>query len=310
MSMGTAAGYPQLSGVINSVVRAGSILSAFYAATVCGAICNTDYEGDIAKQGDKVEIVGEPTVTIKPYLKGQGLVLENLVPPVQTMYIDQADYWAFMIDSIDKYQSDRDYMANWTKVAGKQMKISVDTEVLSVVYSQVHASNTGATAGAKTASVNLGATGAPLAVTSATIRDLLTSITQVLDEQDVPEDDRYVVLPPWMCKLVKMSDYADVSQTGEGTSMMMNGRLGVLDGFTVYKSNLLTVTADSGHNCTEVIAGHKSAIAFAAQITEEKAQDLGVEGFGIFAKGLYVYGRKVVRSQALVHAHVYKGSEA
>lgn len=307
MPIATDAGYPQYSGgVIPSVVRAGKILAAFYAATVCGAICNTDYEGDIAKQGDKVEIVGEPTVQIKPRVKGQKIEIDSLAPPVQYMYIDQAAYWAFMIDSIDKYQSDHDYMANWTMVAGKQMKIETDKEVLAYVYSQVDAANTGATAGKISQNINLGSTGAPLAVTKDTIRTLLADLNLVLDEQDIPDEDRYVVLPPWMTKLVKLSDYSDASMTGDNTSMMRNGRLGILDGFTVYKSNLLATVVD-GVTCTEIIAGHKSAISFAAQITDEKASDLGTEGFGSFAKGEYVYGRKVVHPTALVHAHVKAG---
>jgi hypothetical protein len=309
MPINNAVGYPQYSGVINSVVRAGKILAAFYASTVCGAICNTDYEGDIAKQGDKVEIVGEPVITIRKRIKGQKIEIENLVPAVQTMYIDQADYWAFMIDSIDKYQSDHDYMANWTMVAGKQMKIATDEEVLGYVYSQVDAANTGATAGNKTASINLGSTGAPLAITKTNVRQFLTELNQVLDEQDIPDEDRYAVLPPWMTKLIKNSDYADASMRGDNTSVMVNGRLGVLDGFTIYKSNLLATTVDT-HTCTEIIAGHKSAISFAAQITDEKAGDLGTEGFGSFAKGEYVYGRKVVQPTALVHAHAYQGADS
>ncbi len=304
----TAAGYPQYSGgVIPSVVRIGRILMSFYASTVCGAVCNTDYEGDIQKMGDKIEIVGEPAVTIRKYKKGSKLEIENLEPPVLDMYIDQADYWAFMIDSIDKYQSDHDYMNVWSVTAGKQMKISVDEEVLGYVYSQVDAANSGAKAGAKSASINLGATGAPLTVTKDTVRQLLVNINQVLDEQNIPEDDRYAVLPPWMTALVKMSDYADASMTGDNSSMMRNGRLGILDGLTIYKSNLLTSTVDGAHTCTEVIAGHKSAISFAAQITEEKTGDLGTDGFGAYAKGLYVYGRKVFHPEALVHVHAYKG---
>jgi len=307
----TAAGYPQYSGgVIPSVVRAGKILKNFYAATVYGSIFNTDYEGDISKMGDKVEIVGEPDVTIRDYKKGQKLQFENPEPGMKYLYIDQAKYWGIGIDSIDKFQSDHNYLENWSQVAGVKMKIHIDAAMNAYVYSRAAAGNSGATAGKISQNINLGAAGAPLAITSKNILQLIAEMGQVLEEQDVPTDDNWsLVLPAWMTKKIKLSEFRDASMRGDNASIMRNGRLGIVDRFTIYQSNLIKRTTNNGKNAFEVFACHKCAGTFAAQITENKVQE-PVDTFGWISKGLMVYGREVLKPEALVHAHVYEGAEA
>jgi hypothetical protein len=72
-----------------------------------------------------------------------------------------------------------------------------------------------------------------------------------------------------------------------------------LDRFTLYVSNLLASSADSA---TEIVFGHKSAIAFASQIT--KVENLpNPNDFGQLIRGLNVYGFKVVKPEALGWIH-------
>lgn len=308
MPIQTAAGYPQYSGgVIPSVVRAGKILKNFYLSTVYGAICNTDYEGDISEMGDKVEIVGEPDITVRDYKKGESLTYENPEPPVQNLLIDRAKYWAFKIDNIDKFQSDHNYLDNWSTVAGLKLKIAVDAQVCSGIYGYAGADNSGATAGASSGNVNLGTTGSPLALTKSNVLEWIAGMGQVLDETYVPDTDRALVIPPWVSKLIKISEFKDATIAGDNTSMLRNGRLGIIDRFTLYQSNNVTKTTDGGDTTFEPFACHKSAVSFAAQITEHdvlKAEST----FGTLARGLLVYGWKVVKPEGLAHAHVKQGA--
>jgi hypothetical protein len=48
-------------------IWSGKLIEKFYAATVLAAIANTDYEGEIKSQGDKVKIRTKPTITIRDY---------------------------------------------------------------------------------------------------------------------------------------------------------------------------------------------------------------------------------------------------
>ena len=302
MALPVAAGHPQLSGItIPNAIWSGKLLVKFYEATVLGEIANTEYEGEIANQGDKVIIRTTPSITIRSYSKGQTLQTERPVPETVELTIDQGEYWQFVTDDVDKFQSDYDYMDDWTRDAGEQLKITVDSAVLGTIYADADASNAGLTAGAKTSSYNLGVSGTPYTLDKTNILDYIVSLGSVLDEQNVPETDRWLVLPVWAINMIKVSDLKDASLSGDGTSILRNGRTGMVDRFSIYRSNLLNATGA----LTDIVAGHKSALTFASQMLY--SETLRAEStFGTLVRGLQVYGYKVVKPEALVHGHVTK----
>jgi hypothetical protein len=305
MAVAVAAGHPQYSGTFIPEIWSGNLLVKFYSATVINAITNTDYEGEIKDVGDKVIIRQVPDITIRDYSKGQSLVIERPEAANKELLIDKAKYFNFVCDDIDKHQTDIALMDSWSTDAGEQMKITVDTGFLGDVYSDAHSSNKGATAGAKSSSYNLGASGSPVVVTKANVLDLLVDVGSVLDEQDVPESDRSIVLPPWMAGMIKKSDLKDASLAGDGTSIMRNGRLGMIDRFTLYHSNLLTSATDGAYTAWHVIACQRYAISFAAQMS--KMESLRAEStFGTLVRGLNVYGYKTLKTEALCDVYVAK----
>jgi hypothetical protein len=310
MSYPAAAGFRDIGATsmrYNPAIYSGKLLVKFYDATVLAAISNTDHEGEIKEQGDTVYIRSTPTITMKSYSKGMTLVNEQPVATPVTLTIDKGYYWAFVTDDVDDKQTDlKNYTNKWTADASEQMKIQVDTEVLGSVYSDAHASNIGTTAGVKTAGFNLGTSGSPIALTKSNILEYLVDCGTVLDEQSVPETGRWLVIPPWAAGLIKKSDLKDASLSGDGTSIMRNGRLGMIDRFTLYSSNLLTSASDGGHTAFYMMFGTTHAITFAAQLT--KNENLrNPFGFGTLYRGLMIYGRKVVKSEALGVLYAYKG---
>lgn len=281
------------------------MLVKFYAATVLAAISNTDYEGEISKKGDEVIIRTVPSITIKDYIKGQKLTYETPESAAISLLIDKGKYWAFVVDSIDKYQSDINLMDRFSADAGEQLKITVDTQVLGAVYADAHAKNKGAAAGAISGNINLGATGSPLAVTKVSVLEVLVDCGQALDEQNAPETGRWIVIPAWLASMIKKSDLKDASLTGDGVSVMRNGRLGMIDRFTLYSSNNLANTVDGAVTATNCIFGTSQATTFASQIVE--TETLKAEStFGDMVRGLNVYGFKVIKPEALGHLYAYK----
>lgn len=305
MAVAVAAGHPQYSGTFIPEIWSGMLLVKFYSATVINAITNTDYAGEIKNQGDKVIIRQVPDITIRDYSKGQSLVIERPEAANKELLIDKAKYFNFICDDIDAHQTDVALMDSWSTDAGEQMKITVDTGFLADVYSDAHSSNKGATAGAKSSSYNLGASGSPVVVTKSNVLDLIVDVGSVLDEQNVPENDRAFVIPPWMAGMIKKSDLKDASLSGDGTSIMRNGRLGMIDRFTLYHSNLLTSATDGAYTAWHLIACQKYAISFAAQMT--KMESLRAEStFGTLVRGLNVYGYKTLKTEALCDVYVAK----
>jgi len=306
MSYPTAEGHPNLSGSYIPTLYSTLLLVEFYKATIFGAIANTDYEGEIQKFGDTLTIRTLPEIVSRAYTKGQKLQYENPDPSSLDLLIDKGFYWAMAINALDKKQVDIDFVQKWAVHASTLQKIQIDGEMLSQVYGDVAAANAGANAGKISGDINLGVTGTPLALTSENILDKIVDCGVVLDEQDAPDEDRYIALPAWACGKLKSSDLKDASLTGDGKSVLRNGRIGMIDRFTVYMTNNLTRTADSGYNVDNAIFGQKHAIAFASQMTATETID-NPDDFGQLMRSLQAYGYKVTKPEGLGHFYIRRG---
>lgn len=305
MAYPVASGRPAYTGNFIPEIWSGKLIENFYDATVLSAISNTDYEGEIKRMGDTVNIRTIPTITIRDYVKGQTLVPEYPDKPKLQLVIDKGDYFMCVEDDVDRIQSDVKLMDMWSKDASEQMKIKIDTRVLTDILPDIAATNKGATAGEQSASFNLGTTGSPVSVSkdgaggTTPVVDFIVDIGTVLDEANVPEQNRFLVIPAKMAGLIKKSELKDASLTGDGMTPIRNGRLGMIDRFTLYVSHNLSVTAGK----YSLIAGHKMGFTFASQMTE--METLRAEStFGNIIRGLQVYGYKVVKPEALAQAVV------
>jgi len=306
MAINAAGGTPQYEGTFIPEIWSGKILVKFYANTVIPAISNTDYEGEIKKVGSKIIIRTGPDMVIRKLSKGQNLIIDRPESPNSELEIDKAYYFNAICDDIDKHQTDLNLLDNWSRDAGQQMKIEVDTEFLSLVYADAHADNKGSTAGVKSNDIDMGVSGTPLTITKASILDTIIDCDTILDEQNVPEENRWFVIPPWMRGMLMKSDLKDASLTGDGQSILRNGRIGRIGNFTLYVSNLLTSVTDGSDTCWHAMAGQKNAISFAAQMT--KMETLRAEStFGTIIRGLNVLGYKTLKEEALVDVYCLKG---
>jgi hypothetical protein len=259
-----------------------------------------------------VNIRTTPEITIRDYVKGQTLTVENPDKPKIQLVIDKGEYFACVEDDVDKVQSDINLMDTWSKDASERMKIKIDQRVLTDLLPGINALNKGATAGAISGSFNLGTTGSPLSVTkdgassTTSVVDLLVDLGTVLDEANAPEQDRFVVIPAKMAGLIKKSELKDASLTGDSMSIVRNGRLGMIDRFTVYVSHNLSKSGSGSATKYNLIAGHKMGFTFASQMTN--METIRSEStFGNIIRGLQVYGYQVVKGEALAQSVVTLG---
>lgn len=299
-------------------IWSGKLALKFYASTCMSEITNNDWEGEIKDSGDKVHIRQIPDITIRDYTKG--LVLTTEVPTAAQieLLIDQGKYFAFVADDVDKVQTDMRLMDMFSQDAAEQMKQKVETTVFNAVYDDAATGNYGATAGIKSSAVNLGAVGAPLQITKTNVLDWVVDMGLVLDEQNVPETGRWLLLPPYICSLIKKSDLKDASITGDSQSVLRNGRLGMIDRFTIYSSNNLHTATDLGAGGAtggtgsaadlpvwDVNAGTRDAISFASQFVKMETLR-STATFGDIVRGLKVFGFKTTKPEALVWSRVTK----
>lgn len=295
MAFAVSSGRPDYTGNFIPEIWSGKLIENFYDATVLSAISNTDYEGEIRNMGDTVNIRSTPEITIKTYVKGQTLSVENPDKAKLQLVIDKGEYFACVEDDVDQVQSDIALMDQWSKDASERMKIKIDERVLTDLLPDVSASNKGSTAGRISGDINLGVAGTPVAITSSNVIDTIINMGTVLDEANAPEQDRFMVIPAKMAGYIKQSDLKDASITGDGSSPLRNGRLGMIDRFTLYVSHNLKKTSGGEFS---VIGGHKMGFTFASQMTNMETIRSETT-FGNIIRGLQVYGYKVVKPEAL-----------
>lgn len=312
---GSASPNPAYSGTFIPEIWSGKLIEKFYAATVLAAISNTDYEGEISSKGDKVIIRTKPTITIKDYRADGLLEVERPSSNVVELLIDQGKYFNLILDDVMEKQSDLNQMNIWSDDAAQQFKLVIDRQVLLSMIGKAAPQNRGATAGAISGNIKLGVTGTPLQVVARApaagkieVTDLIVDLGLVLDEQNIPEQGRWLIIPAWLGARIKKSELRDASLSGDGTSILRNGRLGMVDRFTIYVSNLLPQGTGAGLAAGEwvVFAGTSHALTFASQIN--KVETMRSEHtFGQLLRGLQVYGFNVLDGTALAQAIVTPG---
>lgn len=313
MSVGVTSGYYVSGQTTNSYagnfipeIWSGKLQVKFYKSTVLGEITNNDWEGEIKDQGDKVNIRTIPTITISDYTKGMSLASQVPVSTPITLTIDYGKYFNVVVDDVDATQADVKLMDMFTNDAAQQMKIAIDGLVLSNIANaggttSAATANQGNTAGAISGGIALGTTASPITLTKSTVLDTILNMGQTLDEQNVPEDGRWLVIPAWMAAMIKGSDLKQAYLTGDSVSPLRNGKIGMIDRFTVYVSNNL-YNASSKYT---IMSGTRDAISFASQITNVETLR-STTTFGNIMRGLNVFGFKVVKPEALVTAVVTK----
>lgn len=177
-----------------SVIYSKKLNAKFYKRTVLSAICNTNWEGEIQSEGSKVVIRTRPDIAVADYDRATGVEYQDLEPPKVELPIDKTKYYAFVDDYIQSAQSNIELINESSADAAENMKIAVDGDVLGNIYTDVHPDN------------KIDGGGAGVVVDKSNVLDYIVDMGTLLDEKNIPESGRWLVLPPWVCDMIKKSD--------------------------------------------------------------------------------------------------------
>ena len=321
MAFGSAAGYGNLpSGNFAPEIFSQKVLKFFRRASVVEDITNTDYAGEIENFGDTVRIIKEPTVTVAAYTRGSVVNPQNLADDQITMTVDQANAFAFKIDDIEERHSHVNFEALATSSGAFALKRKYDKTVLQAMSdgAGIAASAvTGTTLTTTAAAGTIGTANAPINIeTDDAGINLMLAMARLLDDESVPEENRWFVAPPIFYEKVFQAGnkIAEVQVTGDATSPLRNGlaTVGTLAGFRCYKSTALnstggtdqvtltdasaTLATDGSENL--VLAGHMSSTSTASHIAKTEVVR-STESFSDVLRGLHVFGQKVLRPEAI-----------
>ena len=192
------------------------------------------------------------------------------------MQIDQGKYFSVQVNDVLAHHADMDLMNMFTDDAAKQLKINIENDTFFnwFVTTGANASNKGATAGAISGAYNLGTDVAPIGqVRPANLLNTILQMSSALDDQTVPEDGRWLIISSRDRQLLMQTNIAQAYFTGDQSSTIRTGKIGMLDRVTVYVSNLLP----KGQAGKALVAG-LSATSGGATVTNAKARRMMVAG--------------------------------
>jgi hypothetical protein len=272
---------------------------AFWAATVMRAlqdnlvakkICNQEWTGDLKKAGDTVYFPGLADPTISDYT-GAALSYETLQDASLKLVVDQQKSYSFLVDDIDAAQANVNLKTSQIKQAAYLLRKEVDKFVFSL-YAQAQAN------------------AAPITdatCDTATIINDIGLMWQYLAENNVPEGQMWLVIPPWVQLKLKEAGIAfsiNEGINGTGGLSWAKGELG----FDIYVSNLVHNAGTAAAPVSSVLAGSYNAIGFADQVHKTEAfrhQDY----FADACRGLYTFGAKVLKPKELALATLTYAAE-
>lgn len=260
------------------------LLYALEKAHVATNLVNRNYEGEISNHGDTVHINTIGAITVKSYTKNTDIdAPETLTTTDQTLVIDQAKYFNFQVDDVDKVQAAGELVDTAMGRAAYALADVSDAYLLGVIAAGAAAGNT------------IGSTAAPIALTASNVYENIVKLKTKLDKANVPNTGRTIVVPPDVHSLLLLDDRFAKSTATAGQEALINGLVGRIAGFDVYMSNnVKTGTGtDTGKTPYFVITAQiTDATTYAEQIIKTEAYRMESR-FADAVKGLHVYGAKV-----------------
>lgn len=272
---------------------AARLLANLEKAHVATAFVNRDYEGEIRQMGDTVHINSLGALTIGTYQANTDMnAAETLVTTDQTLVIDQAKYFHFQVDDIDRVQAAGDLVDTATRQAAYQLADLVDTAIFAAIGNAATTANT------------LGTAAAPINLSggSVTAYDQLLKLRTIMAKANVPSETWRVACPPEFIALLLGDSRFVAAGVGGAEERLVNGFVGRAAGFDIFESNNLpTTSSGSGTSAVKgnvVLAAPAFATTFAEQILEVEGYRPELR-FADAVKGLDVYGIKNLYPEAV-----------
>ena len=235
--------------------------------------CNRDFEGEIKNKGAVVKICGVGNISISNYSRDFEMPSPQVLSDtVKELAIDQAKYFNFQIDDIDRAQSSPKLMSSAMKLAANSLANEADKYIYSL-YEQA----------------------GRIIPTSYTddesiINHFIDAITVLRNNNVNDPNDIVIEVPPVVAALLLKAKIKLISDNGE---VLENGCIGKIAGSKVFVSNNIVIDTNGDTTTCKCFIRTKRAIAFAEQLSEIEAYR-PERRFSDAVKGLHLYGAKVV----------------
>jgi len=264
-------------------IWSGEILSQLRKAHVFGFVANRNFQGDISAFGDTVKINMIGNITVSDYTKNSTSMTPQILDDASKfLRIDKAKYFNFRVDKVDQAQAKPSVMAEAMARAAYGLRDESDTDI-AALYTDAQIVS------------GLGTAALAIAITSVNVTEYVSLVASKLDEANVPQESRWMVIAPWFRHKLEL---ADITLNTDNTSTITNGFFRNFLGFNLFVSNNVSIGTPATNTHTRIMAGYNGTITLAEQLLEVEAFKPEAS-FGDAVKGLYVYGIKTVRPETL-----------
>mgnify|MGYP003302402709 CR=1 FL=1 len=227
--------------------------------------CLRDYEGDV-KQAGSVKILGVGEPTIGAYDGTQDITIEEMADKGTVLAIDQANYFAFYVDDVNKAQSVPGLAEKYQEKAVHGLATARDSYVATLIKGATNV----------TTATNLTQDAVKAAIDTAIVE---------LRERNFDEEGVIEITPA----AYNVFKNCLITLSTNNPELIKKGVVGKYDDFDVVMSN--NMAKDSTHAYCDVRG--KKAIAFAGQINEVEALR-AEKRFKDIVRGLDTFGAKVI----------------
>lgn len=236
------------------------------------------FNGEI-KYGTKLHITESGTTTIKDYVQGQDIDIENYNGDEVILEITEQKYFAKYYDDVDTTQSIKGVMENDMKKSAKELKLEADRFVAKKLLAGVEEGKIEKSPSAITPKKNN---------TAEAVEDGLVYLYS--NNVDPSTEVWGEVSPKYYSEFRQhLTELAT-----NNLELMKKGIIGKYNNVNVCIENLLPVKDGVRHNFLRT----GKAFAFAEQIDQVKAVEKE-RGFGDIVKGLYVFGGTIVKEKEI-----------
>lgn len=202
-----------------------------YKKTVFRSLANFEEQATLSN-GQEVDRPYRSNLVVENYTKGTALEAQDLTATSDKLTIDTVKAMLLYVDNIDKIQNKYSAANAWIDEAGERLAEALDAKFLYEVFN----ANLDLDAG------DIGGTnGEGITVNASNILNIFGATNMKLDAQNIPEDQRSMVVSPQFWQHLWMYIAGKATLLGDKTGEY--GNMGEYAGFKLYKSNNLTGSA-------------------------------------------------------------------
>ena len=301
-----SSGYSPLD-YLSSPIFIDGFLTQYFPTSVAPNITTSLVDTTKVRFNKQYVFKDAPRATIFDARGNADIPFDSLDVTTRDMYIGRAMGAALKVDIEDQEQIDNfpTYINAWKASVQEELARHIDKNLLQSMVLGAAQCNKGGAAIAGAMRLDRGKPTAPLVINAQSITSSFQHAALILDSQNAPTTDRFIVLPSAARIALENSGLLSNMSVSGAKPLVLGGTIPDIAGFTVYFSQMMPAYKDtSGALCYPIIAGHKSSTYFAMGAQDWRMNETEARHWGSMYKGRFAFDWKVVRPEFLTIAYV------